>query len=162
MGEFTYQGHPLFVVGVHFNSKGGDDPLFGRRQPPVLDSEAQRMAQAQVVRDFVDALLTEDPEAKVIVLGDVNDFAFSPPVDRLRAGATPDADLAVLIEQLAPEERYSYVFEGNSQALDQMLVSPALADVLVPGSYDVVHVNAEFADQASDHDPQVARFLLPP
>ena len=42
-----------------------------------------------------------------------------------------------------------------------MLVSPALADVLVPGSYDVVHVNAEFADQASDHDPQVARFLLP-
>jgi uncharacterized protein len=97
----------------------------------------------------------------VIVLGDFNDFAFSPPVDRLRTGATPGADLAVLIEQLAPEERYSYVFEGNSQALDQMLVSPALADVLVPGSYDVVHVNAEFADQASDHDPQVARFLVP-
>ena len=59
------------------------------------------------------------------------------------------------------QEHYSYVFEGNSQALDQILVSPALADVLVPGSYDVVHVNAEFADQASDHDPQVARFLLP-
>jgi uncharacterized protein len=161
VGEFTYQGHPLFVVGVHFNSKGGDDPLFGRRQPPVVASETQRLAQAQVVRDFVDALLAEDPEAKVIVLGDFNDFAFSPPVDRLRTGATPGADLAVLIEQLAPEERYSYVFEGNSQAPDQMLVSPALADVLVPGSYDVVHVNAEFADQASDHDPQVARFLVP-
>jgi uncharacterized protein len=114
-----------------------------------------------VVRDFVDALLAEDPEAKVLVLGDINDFAFSPPVDLLRAGATSDADLDVLIEQLAPEERYSYVFEGNAQALDQMLVSPALADVLVPGSYDVVHVNAEFADQASDHDPQVARFLVP-
>jgi predicted extracellular nuclease len=56
------------------------------------------MAQAQVVRDFVDALLTEDPEAKVIVLGDFNDFAFSPPVDRLRAGATPDGDLDVLID----------------------------------------------------------------
>jgi uncharacterized protein len=34
VGEFTYQGHPLFVVGIHFTSKGGDDPLFGRRQPP--------------------------------------------------------------------------------------------------------------------------------
>jgi hypothetical protein len=33
---------------------------------------------------------------------------------------------------------------------------------LVPGSYDIVHVNAEFADQASDHDPQVARFSMPP
>ena len=27
-------------------------------------------------------------------------------------------------------------------------------------AYDIVHVNAEFADQASDHDPQVARFVL--
>ena len=27
-------------------------------------------------------------------------------------------------------------------------------------SYDVVHVNAEFFDQTSDHDPQVARFLV--
>ena len=27
-------------------------------------------------------------------------------------------------------------------------------------SYDVVHVNAEFADQASDHDPSVARFVF--
>ena len=40
--------------------------------------------------------------------------------------------------------------------------------VLPPGSklgrfpieYDVVHVNSEFADQASDHDPQVARLDL--
>ena len=56
VGEFTYQGHPLFVIGNHFNSKGGDDPLYGRRQPPVLESEAQRVAQAQVVRDFVDEL----------------------------------------------------------------------------------------------------------
>ena len=27
-------------------------------------------------------------------------------------------------------------------------------------TYDVVRVNAEFADQASDHDPQVARFVF--
>jgi hypothetical protein len=27
--------------------------------------------------------------------------------------------------------------------------------------YDVVHVSAEFANQASDHDPQVARLALP-
>ena len=73
-------------------------------------------------------------------------------------GSNAPSGPSVLIEQLGPEERYSYVFEGNSQALDQMLASSAPADVLVPGSYDVVHVNAEFADQASDHDPQVARF----
>jgi hypothetical protein len=55
----------------------------------------------------------------------------------------------------------SYVFQGNFQTLDHMLVSSGLETVLVPGSFDVVHVNAEFADQASDHDPQVATLLLP-
>ena len=56
------------------------------------------------------------------------------------------------------EERYSYVFDGNSQTLDQILVSDNL---LRPRpEYDSVHVNAEFHDQASDHDPQVARLRV--
>ena len=71
------------------------------------------------------------------------------------------AGLTDLFATLPEAERYSYVFQGNSQTLDHMLVSAALQSALVPGSFDVVHVNAEFADQASDHDPQVARFLLP-
>ena len=53
----------------------------------------------------------------------------------------------------------AYVFEGNSQVLDQILVSDSLLDRF-PIEYDPVHVNSEFADQASDHDPQVARFDL--
>ena len=42
--------------------------------------------------------------------------------------------------------------------LDQTLVSGKLDEPNT--SYDVVHVNAEFADQASDHDPSVARFVF--
>jgi predicted extracellular nuclease len=60
---------------------------------------------------------------------------------------------------LIKPERYSYVFEGNSQVLDQILVSNTLLRSF-PVDYDPVHVNAEFADQASDHDPQVARLDL--
>jgi PKD domain-containing protein len=52
------------------------------------------------------------------------------------------------------------VFDGNSQALDHILVSPALAPLVHEGDYDAVHVNSEFADQASDHDPQVVRLSL--
>jgi hypothetical protein len=51
------------------------------------------------------------------------------------------------------------VFEGNSQVLDQILVSKTLLRSF-PVDYDPVHVNAEIADQASDHDPQVARLDL--
>ena len=55
VGEFEFNGETVFVVGVHFNSKGGDEPLFGVNQPPVLVSETQRIAQAQVVNNFADA-----------------------------------------------------------------------------------------------------------
>ena len=50
----------MFVIANHFNSKGGDHPLFGRFQPPIRSSEVQRHAQAQVVNDFVDDILAAD------------------------------------------------------------------------------------------------------
>src|SRR5262249_46212971 len=53
----------------------------------------------------------------------------------------------------------TYVFEGNSQVLDHILVSDGLKTGV---EYDVVHVNSEFAVQASDHEPEVARLNLPP
>jgi hypothetical protein len=97
----------------------------------------------------------------VVVLGDINDFEFSRTVDILEA----DGALHSLVKDLAPAERYSYVFEGNSQVLDQILVSPNLGGHF-PHDYDVVHVNSEFADalQASDHEPSVTRidFRGPP
>ena len=70
-------GETLFAIANHFNSKGGDQPLFGRFQPPTRSSETQRHQQAAIVNDFVDEILAADPHAKVIVLGDLNDFEFS-------------------------------------------------------------------------------------
>ena len=79
-GEFTFNGQKLFLIGNHFNSKGGDDPLYGHRQPPVRSSETQRIQQAQIVNNFVDAILALDANANIVVLGDINDFEFSPAV----------------------------------------------------------------------------------
>jgi uncharacterized protein len=153
-GEFRLHGKKVFVVANHFSSKTADDPLFGRVQPPVRASEPARHAQAQAVNDFVDQLVAADPQVNVVVLGDVNDFEFSQTVQLLEGDV-----LTTLMATLPQAERYSYVFEGNSQVLDQILVSnPLLAGF--PVDYDPVHVNAEFADQASDHDPQVARLDL--
>ena len=145
------RGRKVFVIANHFNSKGGDHPLFGRFQPPVRSSEVQRHAQAQIVNDFVDELLEVDADANVIVLGDINDFEFSETVEILEGDV-----LGSLMNTLPKAERYSYDFEGNSQVLDQILVSDHVGDEFGI-EYDVVHVNSEFADQASDHEPQVAR-----
>jgi predicted extracellular nuclease len=154
-GEFLYQGRSLFVVVNHFSSKGEDQPLFGRFQPPARLSEVRRHQQAQVVNDFADQLFAVDPQANVIVLGDINDFEFSRTVEILEGGV-----MTTLMKKLPANERYSYVFEGNSQVLDQILVANHLLDPF-NSSYDVVHVNAEFANQASDHDPQVAYLRFP-
>jgi predicted extracellular nuclease len=153
-GEFTWFGQSLFVVVNHFSSKGGDDPLWGRFQPPVQSSAPKRHEQAQAVRNFVDQILTKDSGANVVVLGDLNDFDFSQTTDILvGSGKTALIDLP---RTLPTPERYSYVFEGNSQILDQMLMSKNLQPA---SSYDIVHMNSEFADQISDHDPQVARII---
>jgi uncharacterized protein len=150
-GEFRMHGKKVFMIALHLSSKGGDQPLFGRFQPPARSSEVARHAQAQSVNDFVDQIVAADPNANVIVLGDVNDFDFSETVHILEGGV-----MTTLMDTLPLPERYSYVFEGNSQVLDQILVSNNLLGNF-PIDYDPVHVNAEFAEQTSDHDPQVAR-----
>jgi predicted extracellular nuclease len=156
VGQFRYLGRDLVVIGNHFNSKGGDQPLMGRFQPPTRVSENQRHQQAQTVRAFVDQIRAADSRAAVVVLGDLNDFEFSQTADIL----VGDGYLTDLPRTLPLPERYSYVFEGNSQVLDHILISAPLARAFY--QYDIVHINAEFADQASDHDPQVVRFPLFP
>ena len=153
-GEFRFHGRTVFVVANHFNSKGGDDPLFGHHQPPVFGSETQRHSQATLVRGFVNQVQAIDAQASVVVLGDLNDFDFSQTADILVGPGT----LTDLPRTLPVAERYTYDFQGNSEVLDHILIGG-----LVSGgyAYDVVHVNSEFPDQASDHEPQVVRLTIP-
>ena len=104
-----------------------------------------------MVNAFVKDLLADDPNADVVVLGDINDFEFS----RHRRSSRAAGRCATLVNPLPPIERYSYVYQGNAQVLDQILISPAMRTA----DYDIVHINAEFNDQISDHDPQVLRFV---
>jgi uncharacterized protein len=152
--EFDVRGKTVFAIVNHLSSKGDDQPLFGPAQPPTRVSETARHGQAQVVNDFVDAILARDDQAKIVVLGDINDFEFSETTDILEGGV-----LTSLVKTLPSNERYSYVFEGNSQVLDQILLSDRLQQLPYRPGYDVVHLNSEFADaiQASDHEPSVVR-----
>jgi predicted extracellular nuclease len=83
-------------------------------------------------------------------LGDFNEFEFNLPLVNLL-----DIPLTNLAFTVPAGERYSYIFNGNSQALDHIFVSPAFEG----SKLEFVHVNCEFADtseRASDHDPLVA------
>ncbi len=150
---FLLDGEPLYLVNNHFNSKRPDNALFGAVQPPELLSEAKRTQQAQAVHDFVESVLAVDPDSRMIVLGDLNEFYFAPPVQVLRGD-----HLHNLIETLPVSARYTYIFAGNSQVLDHILVSESLLGQLA--GFEILHLNSEFdyVSQFSDHEPLVATF----
>lgn len=152
--ELEVGGDQWFFVVCHLRSKGGDDSLFGRRQPPIRWSENQRGLQTALVRKLIDDLHVADPGARIIALGDLNDFEFRKPVESL---ALPP--MVNLMKRLPESERWTYVYQGNSQTLDHIIVSPALAK---GAEIEVIHVNADFpaSERASDHDPVIARFKI--
>ncbi|WP_082023371.1 lamin tail domain-containing protein [Sporosarcina koreensis] len=153
--EFTFDGEDVIVIANHWNSKGGDTPLFGAVQPPVYNSEIQRKKIAQIVHDFVADVKTKNPDANIVSVGDYNDFQFS---DALQIF---EGDLMTNLVNKVPEaSRYSYVYQGNSQVLDHVLVSNNLAD---DAEIDMLHVNADYTDmagRASDHDPVLIQLAL--
>jgi predicted extracellular nuclease len=157
VGEFTVGGRRVVLINCHFASKSPDDPLLGSVQPPVRHSEPRRVAQASAVRRHAATLLTTlaaaDPQAGLIVLGDLNDFEFSAPLAALREGEL----LENLLDTVAPFDRYTYNFQGNSQTLDHLL---AARGRFRAARVAIFHRNADFgpAVRASDHDPVAAEF----
>ncbi|MGN7764705.1 S-layer homology domain-containing protein [Paenibacillus sp. 22594] len=146
--EFMFNNQKVMVIANHFNSKTGDSALYGGIQPPVKPSEAQRAKIATVVNGFVSDVLAKNPDANIVVLGDLNDFQFSNTLKILKGSA-----LTNLIDTLPLGERYSYVYQGNAQTLDHMLVNNKLA---TRSTLDIVHINADFQEEdgrVSDHDP---------
>lgn len=155
VGEFVFRGQKIFVILNHFNSKGGDTALFGSIQPPVQNSEFQRKRQAQAVHDFATEILQLDPDARIIIMGDLNDFQFSETLTTLMG-----RDFTNLISILPPEQQYTYIYEGNAQVLDHMVVSRVFFESL--SYFDVVHLNSIYHEDInlSDHDPLIAIFEM--
>lgn len=173
-GKFQIGDAVVHIVGNHFKSKGGDEPLYGVNWPPIRATEVQRKAQAQAVRDFVNGILDAAPDALVMVAGDLNDFQFGEPGEgddhplAILEGGDGEVPLTNLVNLEKDDERFTYLYDGNSQVLDHMLVSPALYDLFA--AVDVLHFNVSYPDplgddastplRASDHDPLEGRFTF--
>lgn len=150
-----FQGKEVIVIANHWNSKSGDTPLFGSTQPPVYGSEEQRHKIANVVYDFVEKIKNDNPDANIVSLGDFNDFQFSESL-KIHEGEL----MTNMINHVEESDRYTYLFQGNSQVLDHILVSNNLVDNT---EIDILHINADFTDmagRASDHDPVMVQIDL--
>ncbi|MEE4639036.1 MAG: endonuclease/exonuclease/phosphatase family protein [Wenzhouxiangella sp.] len=155
VAEFIFNGQSVVVINNHFASKGGSDPLFGQRQPPIEGAADQRRDQALAVLEFA-ATLSPNLRERLVVLGDFNDHWFSEPM-RLLTG-DPRVPLHNTVTDLPLQERFTYVFQGNAQAIDHILVSQALKPVT---ELALIPINSLNPRQAADHDPLVVRLHLP-
>ncbi|MBY0284296.1 MAG: hypothetical protein K2W81_10075 [Sphingomonas sp.] len=176
LGQFTFNGETVFVAANHFPSKGGSGNFWqfnqnletGNPTNAAFDRRSQVAEDLYTVLNFIQ---TNSPNAGIISGGDYNDFQFYRPLEAATGYVFADgtarndgARLTNLTLTLAEAERYTYTFDGRSQAIDHILVNQQLADI---ATYDVVHINTGYLTTPlgraagnpglSDHDPAVVQ-----
>jgi uncharacterized protein len=151
----------VYVINNHF--KSGPDTCTGHRTE-----------QAKYNAALVAYIQAHVMNARIVVGGDLNvyprpdDIAYGAS-DQLGSLYDPSLGLKNMWEVLlaqAPEAAYSYVYLGMAQTLDQMFVNEAMLDSLE--QFRIAHINSDFAADypddvargTSDHDPNVATFIL--
>ena len=143
----------VFLLNNHFTAMSGGEAA----------TEPRRNAQAAWNVTVMAGILAENPDALLAVIGDLNSYYDSLPIDTLR-----EAGLVHSFDRIPPEERYTYVYEGVSQTIDNILVTPEL-DALI-SEVVVLHFNSDYpiptpddvtSMHKSDHDPVLVVFEIP-
>lgn len=176
---------PLVVWNAHLRAPLAAAIEGGKRAHQWLTSAAwaegyfvaaiKRVGQALELRHHVDRRLDADPEAWLVVAGDLNAGADSSAYRLLRADvedtgapALAGRALIALEDRVAAADRYTVRLRGRPLLLDHLLASPALARHVVGATID----NADLEDEddlaragqapvGSLHAPLVAEFDLP-
>ena len=88
VGQFEFNGKDGFVIANHFDAKLGDQSQDGRFQFLPKSSAVQRARQAPAEHNFINQILAIDKQADVVVVGDLNDYQFSPALSVLKTGTS--------------------------------------------------------------------------
>ncbi len=176
LGEFTFHGNKVYVTANHWPAKGGSGDFWQFNQnlgagEPDNSDWAQRNQVAQDVYSMLNLIQSANANAGIVAGGDFNDFYFYRPLTTMTGHTMADgtarvggARLENLTLTLAEAERYTYTFDGRSQAIDHIIVNNLLGGV---ATYDVVHLNTGYNNNGtgpnanpalSDHDPAVSSF----
>ncbi len=128
--------------------------------------QAKRKAQAESINILARGIAAEN--LPFAILGDFNSFPFDDGyADMLRLIGN-GLNLTNLHSLLADGDNHSYVFNGATQALDHILVSPAMRAWLTRAAYaggnadspESLRADAASPARVSDHDAAVAWFRL--
>lgn len=144
--------------------------LKSRRPVPEADEAELRLQEAKVLRGIVDAKLTANPEAKIIVAGDFNDVKSSASTKEIigrgkykltdtRPAERNGDNLPNPVARFEPRNvtwTHYYGVEDSYSRIDYILLSPAMArDWVKDETYALTLPNWGIG---SDHRPIVATF----
>lgn len=138
----------VFIVVNHLKSKRFDDKIYSKNQPVKRKSEDLRIPEGKYVGQFLKEINKQKPNAIILSMGDMNDFEFSPTLKAMKTNLMVSA-----VESLPKNQRHIYVYQGNSQVLDNLLVNKKYAKGM---KVDILNINSEFTISQgyfSDHDP---------
>jgi predicted extracellular nuclease len=177
VGEFTFHGNTVYAIANHWPSKGGSDDIWEFDQNidtgnPTNSDWSQRSQVGQDVYAMLNLIQAGAPNAGIVSGGDYNDFYFYRPLTTVTGYTMADGTARVggarfdnlTITELSEAERYTYAFDGRSQAIDHVIVNATLSGV---ASYDIVHLNTGYNTRGtgpdaspalSDHDPALSSF----
>ncbi len=180
---------PVTVIVNHLRSLNGSNS----NAPNGLTTEGDRVrrkrqAQAEFLANLVQARQTADPAEAIVLVGDFNAFEFNDGLGDsmgvIEGTPSPDNETAVpgdgvdlvnpdldnLSDTAPAADRYSFIFDGNAQSLDHVVVNQALIAATSARRVEHPRINADFPETArndgttvarlADHDPIVAYFQL--
>ena len=139
--ELLHPFAPSFEVWVtHLKSKRGGPAA----------TEPQRMAETTEIRRILEARLTREPQARILLMGDFNDTKESRPMKNLLAGS-----FAGFFSDL-PSDSITYNLPPYQAMIDFILASPHAQQGFVQNSYRIVDQTLQ--QSGSDHNAVVAEF----
>jgi endonuclease/exonuclease/phosphatase family metal-dependent hydrolase len=123
-------------------------------------NEGWRIGQVRLLRREMNRLLRANPDANLLVAGDLNMLPGSPEYDLL-LGTAPGAEGPLrLVDPLRPEADFTHPADDPARRLDYLLPNVHMRPELVPGSVQIRSpLPPALQREASDHLPVVATFL---
>ncbi|WP_445156915.1 ExeM/NucH family extracellular endonuclease [Halomonas sp. E14] len=115
-------GSTFGVVTAHFKSKTGCPPRGDIDRGQGCWNQ-RRVEQAQALNAFLGRLAAAEGQSSLLLLGDLNAYGAEDPIRTLTGTGMVD----LMAARLPPEQRYTYVFRGESGYLDHAMASPGLA-----------------------------------
>ncbi len=167
------------VIVNHLKSyRGYDDPK------QMENVRLKKKLQAEYLAKLVQSRQLADPKERMILIGDFNSFQFGDgildqigtiigkPSGKDEVAMPSDdlvnPDLIDLVNAINPAQRYSFIFDGNAQVLDHVIITENLRKHTRGFGY--ARLNADYPEsyrgdpgrieRFSDHDPAIAFFTM--